>query len=58
MDLTVTTGQFKKNTVTGGKKADSISFGSGAKINKSTSIWGQRLRHLRCSDQVSRQNHH
>jgi len=36
MDLTVTTGQFKKNTVSGGKKADSVSFGSGAKINKST----------------------
>ena len=28
MDMTVKTGTFQKNTVTGGKKADSISFGN------------------------------
>jgi len=35
LNMNVTTGQFKKNTVVGTNKADSVSFGSGAKINKS-----------------------
>ena len=36
MDLTVKTGLFKKNTVTGGKKADSVSFGNQVKLQKTT----------------------
>ena len=34
LDLTVKTGSFQKNTVTGGKKSDSVSFGNQTKLKK------------------------
>jgi len=41
MDMTVKTGTFQKSTVTGGKKADSISFGNQATVKGATMDMGK-----------------